>query len=471
MVGNPVPQPVLHRPDADLSLFQSAVAASEQRARAKADGTIPPGTLPPVDHGSPMLQALAHAAETLGSAAPASAAAGLRAGIAPKVVEVCAGRYLDRALAEVRRDVAAIAAAQAALPPFGTCDGRWIEALNDFVLHAALRRHSDVPYRVWSSLDDFVLPEPSESAAMPLLTERARVAFISDWGTGEARPQALLRAVAELQPDILIHLGDIYYAGSLPECDAFLSNVRAVFPDLPVFTLCGNHDMYSGGAPYYALLDRLGQPASYFCQRNAHWQLLGMDTGFNDYDPFWEERAMTWLRDGSGADGAEVDEVSEVEWLADKVARAAGRRTILLSHHPLFTRHSPIAGTAVCNTRLLAQVQPWLSDVTLWLWGHEHCQQIFEPFAGLARGRCLGASAIPTLPSERPYEVATGFSPGQALPGLLDDPAARLGIDPVTGWHDLGFGLLQLDGVAAGMTYYGFNQTAGARALFFEQLV
>jgi 3',5'-cyclic AMP phosphodiesterase CpdA len=470
MASKPSPPSVMHRPDPDLSLFQSAVAASEQRARAKADATIPPGTLPPVDHGSPMLRALAQAATSLRSAAPASAAAGLRAGLAPKVVEECASRYLARALAEVRRDPAAIAAAQAALPPFGTCDGRWIEALNDFVLHAALRRHSDVPYRVWTSLDDFVLPDPRDPEAAPLLADRARVAFLSDWGTGEARPQALLRAAADLRPDILIHLGDIYYAGSLPECDSFLSNVRAVFPSLPVFTLCGNHDMYSGGAPYYALLDRLGQPASYFCLRNAHWQLLGMDTGFNDANPFREERAMTWLRDGTGADGAEVDTVSEVEWLADKVARAAGRRTILLSHHPLFTRHAPIAGTEVCNTRLLAQVRPWLSEVTLWLWGHEHCQQIFQPFAGLTRGRCLGASAIPTLPSERPYEAATGFSPGQAPPGLLDDPAARLGIDPVTGWHDLGFGLLELDGIAADMTYYGYNQTSGARALFSERL-
>ena len=85
-----------------------------------------------------------------------------------------------------------------------------------------------------------------------------------------------------------------------------------MFPDLRVFSLCGNHDMYSGGAPYYALLDRLGQPSSYVCLRNAHWQLLGMDTGYNDYDPFREERAMTWLRDGTGADGREVDEVSEV---------------------------------------------------------------------------------------------------------------------------------------------------------------
>ena len=276
--------------------------------------------------------------------------------------------------------------------------------------------------------------------------------------------------MATLDPDIVIHLGDIYYAGSVAECDAFYQNVRKTFPLQPVFSLCGNHDMYSGGTPYYALLNRLGQPASYFSLRNANWQLLALDTGYNDYNPFREERAMTWLRDGTGADGTHVDEVSEVKWLADKMASAEGRRTILMSHHPLLTRHSPIAGDQVCNARLLKQVQPWLEDVTLWLWGHEHSQSIFEPFAGLKRGRCLGAGAIPTLPAEQPYEADAGFAAGQTPPGLLDDPTARLGIDPVTGWHDLGFGLLALQGATATMTYYGYNQTNGANPLYSEQL-
>lgn len=470
MSDKPTTQPLMHRPDADLSLFQSAVAATDQRTRAKADRTVPPGSLPPIHHATPMLQALARAAETLSAAVPASAAAGLRAGLASTVVDVCAHRYLARAIAEVTRDPAKIAAAQAALPPFGTCDDRWIEALNDFVLHAALRRHSDVPYRAWKDLDDFVLPDPRKPGASPMLPDQARVAFISDWGTGEARAQALLQAISALRPDVLIHLGDIYYAGSLPECDAFFANVRAALPDRPVFTLCGNHDMYSGGTPYYALLDRIEQPSSYFCLRNASWQLLAMDTGYNDYDPFREERGMTWLRDGTGADGEDIDEISEVEWLTDKVLHAGGRKTILLSHHPLFTRHSPIDGDKVCNTRLLAQVQPWLDEVKLWLWGHEHCQIVYEPFLGLERGRCIGASAIPTMPSEGPYEASTDFVAGQVPPGLIADPATRLGIDPVTGWHDLGFGLLTLDGPAATMAYYGFNQTRGAQVLFVEQL-
>ena len=150
------------------------------------------------------------------------------------------------------------------------------------------------------------------------------------------------------------------------------------------------------------------------------------------------------------------------------MTNSGGRKTILLSHHPLFTRHSPING-AVSNPRLFAQVAPLLTQVTLWLWGHEHCQSIFQPFSGLQRGRCLGASAIPTLPSENPYDLAAGFNQASA-PALVCDPAARLKIDPATGWFDLGFALLTLDGAAGEIVYYSYDQTNGPQVLFKESL-
>ena len=140
-----VPPTLAHLPDADISLFQSAVAAATQRARAVSDPNLTQGSVPPVDHSSPMHLALAHAAETMSVAAPASAAASLRAGLAGAVAEDCAKRYLNRAIAEASGDLAKIAAAQEQLPRYGTCDGLWIEALSDFILHAALRRHSTFP--------------------------------------------------------------------------------------------------------------------------------------------------------------------------------------------------------------------------------------------------------------------------------------------------------------------------------------
>ena len=51
------------------------------------------------------------------------------------------------------------------------------------------------------------------------------------------------------------------------------------------FHLPGNHDMYAGGQPYYDVIDMLGQPASYFCLQNDHWQFLAMDTSLHDSNP------------------------------------------------------------------------------------------------------------------------------------------------------------------------------------------
>src|SRR5687768_4365588 len=86
------------------------------------------------------------------------------------------------------------------------------------------------------------------------LPARGRVALISDWGTGYIDAAMVLRAAAAFDPDAIIHLGDIYFAGTQGECSLkFLKPVRhwAKRPEsgapIPVFNMAGNHDYYSGG--------------------------------------------------------------------------------------------------------------------------------------------------------------------------------------------------------------------------------
>ncbi len=456
---------VTHYPDAAVSVFQSALAAVDMRHRAGAAASSTPA---PVDHAAPAMLAAARVADLL-------AAGGLPAiGASPEsALQRCAEAYLALALAHASGDPAQVAGAEVALPPFGSCDPRWAETLQAFLLAFPFGRRDAVPYRQWHNVDDFVLPDPRDVAAPAILPERARVAVISDWGTGEPRPQALLRAVRALRPDVVIHLGDIYYSCDTREAAAFLADVRAVFPEgsARVFTLCGNHDMYAGGAPYYGLLDRLGQPASFFCLRNAHWQFVAMDTGYNDFDPFREGAATTWVRDGTTGDGTpDADPYSELTWHADKLVNPGGRRTVLMGHHPPFSRHGVLRGDRTVNERLMGQFAPWLDGIDLWLWGHEHCQLIYAPFAGVVRGRCLGAGAIPTLPAERPYDAAADLPPGEGVPGLVDDPASRLRLDAATGLYDLGFALLSLDGPALSAAYYSFDEARGAAVVHEEQM-
>ena len=187
-----------------------------------------------------------------------------------------------------------------------------------------------------------------------------------DWGTGQDAAKLVLRQIANKKPDVVIHLGDIYYAGTQFEVNNYflqiwqqILNLGDNLDRIPTFTLAGNHDMYSGGGPYYELIKKLGQPASYFCLRNANWQFIGLDTGYHDHNPAGAGAGATFLQD------------TEVTWLADKVNNAGGRRSVLLSHHQLFTAYDAIDNGEI-NMRLFPQVAPLLPKVALWLWGHEH---------------------------------------------------------------------------------------------------
>ena len=280
---------------------------------------------------------------------------------------------------------------------FGTCDPLWSTALAIYLAWKA--SFSAIPYVRYSSLSDFVVPLPDKPDLI--------VAIIADWGTGIDDAKWLLSEVVKKKPDVLIHLGDIYYAGTADEDRAnFLQLINAVGQNIPVYTLSGNHDMYSGGKPYYWLLGQLNsspalqaykQEASYFCLRSQNWQILAMDTGLNDCDPFTVNSNLTFL------------DPLETAWHADKINNAGGRRTILLSHHQLFTAFGGgvgqgASGTPLAyNTKLHQSFQPFLGSIALWLWGHEHNFEFFSPYLGLDKGRCVGASAIPILSAQNPY--------------------------------------------------------------------
>ena len=105
----------------------------------------------------------------------------------------------------------------------------------------------------------------------------------------------------------------------------------------------------------------------------------------------------------------------EAVWHVDKLNKAGGRQTILLSHHQLFTAFGDGIGQGssakplAYNPNLHSAFGPFLNSIALWLWGHEHNFEVFNPYLGLTKGRCVGASAIPCLKSQDPY-------------GLIQDP-------------------------------------------------
>ena len=168
-----------------VSAWQSAVAAGEAPERARTQVVGAPGQPTLIDRTSDKQQATARAA-LVHEAAPAALlpeAPPAAATLSPQQkLDFCARAYLALALAKVRGDADAIAKAQASVDKFGACDTGWFDTLSEFVSHYAMRKHSDVPYRRWTDLSDFVLPDA--------LSPTAKIAVFGDWGTGEPRAQA-----------------------------------------------------------------------------------------------------------------------------------------------------------------------------------------------------------------------------------------------------------------------------------------
>ncbi len=102
---------------------------------------------------------------------------------------------------------------------FSRCDPLWAETLVDYA--RTLRPDGQprpIPYIRYSALSDFALTAPRADM---------RIALISDWGTGTDEARQVAALLARHQPDAVIHLGDIYFAGTAEECDThFLTPPR-----------------------------------------------------------------------------------------------------------------------------------------------------------------------------------------------------------------------------------------------------
>ncbi|HEY4564915.1 MAG TPA: metallophosphoesterase [Thermoanaerobaculia bacterium] len=458
--------------DPDLSRWQSAV--EEVLRRKEGTGTGGAAARPTLDHPV-VAAATTAAAHTLSgvatapavSSAPAAPAAGTAAAPVCCTDDECAHLALQLAKAKVEgRPADEIQQLEDSLR-FSTCDPLWAQAVTEYVHYFDVDK-GKIPYRASTGPDD---PAP-----LPL-PENATVALIADWGTGTPEAQALLEKVAAHRPDVLIHLGDVYYSGTETEYTQYLLNLinevmgRGPGRPLPVFGLTGNHCMYSGGDPFYAMIGKLNQPPlappgqlqthSFFNLRSSGWQILGMDTGLHDSDVFDVATDLTYLED------------TELAWHKSQIAAAGGRRTVLLSHHQLFSAFSPIGpesnGDRSLNTLLKSQFDDVLGQVDAWLWGHEHNLEIYAPYLGLQRGRCIGCSAVPVFVTQQPYKSCVGGKI-PLLPANPTVPGVPVMLGTTGSVYNHGYVILKLDdaGRTATLSYYQDTETGDL--LFQEKL-
>lgn len=217
-----------------------------------------------------------------------------------------------------------------------------------------------------------------------------RIAIIGDWGTGNwtdgEQPSspavAVFNQIKTLNPDYIIHLGDVYYSGTdTEEQTKFVTLWEKNGFQNKVFTLNSNHEMYSGAKGYFnvALNNPIcarQQNTSYFALEIENYIFIGLDSSYYD---------KSWLYfKGELTDSHQTDFIRGLN--------TTGKKVIILTHH------NGLDITGQNKTKLWGQVNAALGrDPDWWYWGHLHNGIAYssQSQAGATKARCIGNSSIP----------------------------------------------------------------------------
>jgi hypothetical protein len=242
------------------------------------------------------------------------------------------------------------------------------------------------------------------------------IAMAGDWGTNAAPANTSIRdlMIAE-NPDLTIHLGDVYYAGQPEEEEAF----AAMWPagKLGSFHMNSNHSMYGGGAGY---LQTLADPKfamqggkSYFALRNKSWLIIGLDTAYSSPDFLYKE--------------GHLDD-RQLVWLKSVLDGAGQRGVILLTHHDGFNLQALDSEPQNPQPTGIVWKPLWTQVINLvgspfsplrWYWAHVHCPVVYSNGC-----RCIGHGGVPYLPFPGFYRdhgdenVRVLFTETEAVSGL-----------------------------------------------------
>ena len=245
------------------------------------------------------------------------------------------------------------------------------------------------------------------------LASNATVVVVGDFGTAKQRAKRVAAAIKKVQPDHVIHLGDIYPSGTPALARRHFIDVWNDHgpPGAKYWALNGNHEMAAKGIGYFGVvLPFCKQRASYFSLQNEHWKLIGLDTAYRDHDLYADQKR--WLR-------ARLQD--------------GDSKNILLTHHQMFSAIDPRPHEN--RDRLPTTMQEFVQTGRIfgWLWGHEHrflsYERTPEPGAYLARAvghggkRIKYVSGVHKFPGEAPpvlhyWELRRPDEPDECLNGF-----------------------------------------------------
>lgn len=269
--------------------------------------------------------------------------------------------------------------------PYASLDPKWVELFLSYVCY------QEFPGEIASF--------GNTPSIMSLDTNNpVSIAIMGDWGTGVyddfgfPSPSSLVgRAIKKLNPDITVHLGDTYYAGSEEQVT---KKLLADFPSgsIASFTMNGNHEMFDGANGYFktALTHPVfikQQHTSYFAILYNDWVITGLDTAYFDQSTFHLEGAIKDENQLAFIKSLKINDHQKI---------------ILLTHHAALL----IDGSAIIEP-LFGQVYKAFGSryPDYWYYGHKHngivynnasAQGAYKCTSGLSpQLRCFGHGSIP----------------------------------------------------------------------------
>ncbi|SFZ89541.1 Calcineurin-like phosphoesterase [Flaviramulus basaltis] len=302
--------------------------------------------------------------------------------------------------------------------------------------------------------------EPSKKEAsnpktkQPKTKDTITIAVLGDWGTGvwkdghqeKCPAELVIDGIASLNPDYVIHLGDVYYAGTSKEERKHLLGLLKGKLTGELYTMNSNHEMYDGANGLYDIALKSDDFAAqggrtYFSIDLGDWILVGLDSAYFD-DSFLYMNGSLYKNKVKN---------EQIEFL--KGIAAQNKSILLMTHHngigikdhkfnlnnKLWNQVTEALGTTNKNGTLT----PHLPDV--WYWGHVHNGLVYNTEAlksvsGLtipntAQGktplfRCSGHASMPfgngtgfftedpitkkqTMRKELDYYAHTPMTPGK----------------------------------------------------------
>ncbi|MBX2828611.1 MAG: metallophosphoesterase [Flavobacteriaceae bacterium] len=235
---------------------------------------------------------------------------------------------------------------------------------------------------------------------------KAKIAIIGDWGTGlwsdgetpKCPSQLVIEGVVAQDPDYIIHLGDVYYAGTKrEENNNFLDRIPAKYHN-KFYTMNSNHEMYDGanGLMKTTLSDaRFTHQggSTYFSFEVGDWIIVGLDSAYYDESPLYMDGIIATSKGGQ----------EQLELL--KKAYNSGKQIMLCTHHNGIevAKDGPTPNNPLWN-QVLNTVAPHIPDV--WYWGHVHNGVVYSEDLSIYEGktskngnkprmRCCGHASIP----------------------------------------------------------------------------